>query len=127
MPTVTGPSRGRLNLARRFKAVFPLLLVVTITVAYNVYVHHGRPIVLRKLPHDSFKLPDFKTSVLSGCIGVGLDRIKAAGFELSWDQREQEPPPAPPPRPLNVKDDGAWMLKAITEYNQREAAKEKKK
>ncbi|MBK9187728.1 MAG: hypothetical protein IPM33_02115 [Phycisphaerales bacterium] len=82
------PNKSGLTLQQRIKAALPLIVAMITVTLYLFQVQHGQPFAIQAIPEQD-------RNFVEKMIFFGLDRIKAAGFDLSWDQRDgRSAPPA---------------------------------
>jgi hypothetical protein len=80
------PNKSGLTFQQRFKAALPLIVAMGSLTLYLLQVQHGQPFAIQAIPEKD-------RNFVEKMIFAGLDRIKAAGFVLSWDQRAASPAP----------------------------------
>ena len=99
------PNKSGLTYQQRIKAALPLIVAMVTVTLYLLQVQHGQPFAIRAIPEKG-------RNFVENMIFFGLDRIKAAGFVLSWDQRA-----LPPALPAAQQNPGAdpEMWKRIDE------------
>jgi len=81
------PNKSGLSYQQRIKAALPLIVAMVTVALYLLQVQHGHPFAIRAVPEKD-------RNFVENMIFFGLDRIKAAGFDLSWDQRDRLPAPS---------------------------------
>lgn len=81
------PNKSGLTYQQRIKAALPLIVAMVTVTLYLLQVQHGHPFAIRAVSEKD-------RNFVEKMIFFGLDRIKAAGFDLSWDQRSQPPAPS---------------------------------
>ncbi len=83
------PNKSGLTFQHRVKAALPLIVALATLTLYLLHVQHGRAFAIQAVLEKD-------RNFVENMIFFGLDRIKAAGFDLSWDQRNRPPAPAAP-------------------------------
>jgi len=81
------PNKSGLTYQQRIKAALPLIVAVATLTLYLIQVQHGRAFAIHAMPEQD-------QNFVEKMIFFGLDRIKSAGFDLSWDQRNRPPAPS---------------------------------
>lgn len=99
------PNKSGLTFQQRIKAALPLIVAMVAVTLYLLHVQHGQPFAIQAIPEKD-------RNFVERMIFFGLDRIKAAGCVLSWDQRAA--PPTPPAAQQNPGADPE-MWKRIDE------------
>lgn len=85
------PNKSGLTYQQRIKAALPLIVAMVTITLYLLQVQHGQRFAIKATSEKNWNF-------VEKMIFFGLDRIKAAGFDLAWDQRDR------PPAPSGVQD-----------------------
>lgn len=99
------PNKSGLTFQQRIKAALPLIVALVTVTLYLLQVQRGQPFAIQAIPEKN-------RNFVEKMIFFGLDRVRAAGFVLPWDQRAVRPAP-----PAAQQDPGAdpEMWKRIDE------------